>query len=94
MSVIWGTPNGPARDQVDRSQLEQRELIMQCYLSHDSFDIQSDTRTSSDSHNLGVSLTKGNLTRETSFTTVRGPSDRWYVQEVPLEPVKDLCATS
>ena len=93
MSVIWGTPNGPARDQVDRAQLEQRELIMQCYLSHDSFDIRTDTRTSADTHNLGVSLTKGNLTRETSFTTVRGPSDRWYVQEVPLEPVRDLCAT-
>ncbi len=51
MSVIWGTSKGPARDQVDRAQLERRELIM------------------------------------------LGPSDRWYVQDVPLEPVKDLCAT-
>ena len=93
MSVIWGTSKGPARDQVDRAQLERRELIMQCYLTHDKFDIQSDTRTSNDTHKLGVSLTKGNLTRETNFITVLGPSDRWYVQDVPLEPVKDLCAT-
>ena len=66
---------------------------MQCYLTHDKFDIQSDARSGDDTHKLGVSLTKGNLTRETSFTTVRGPSDRWYVQDVPLEPLKDLCAT-
>jgi hypothetical protein len=93
MSVIWGTPKGPARDQVDRAQLERRELIMQCYLTHDKFDIQSDARSDNDTHKLGVSLTKGNLTREATFTTVRGPADRWYVQDVPLEPVKDLCAT-
>lgn len=93
MSVIWGTAKGPARDQVDRAQLERRELIMQCYLMHDKFDIQSDTRSGADTHKLGVSLTKGDMTRATSFTTVRGPSDRWYVEDVPLEPVKDLCAT-
>jgi hypothetical protein len=93
MSVIWGTSNGPARDQVDRAQLERRELIMQCYLTHDKFDIQSDTRTGENLHKLGVSLTKGSLTRETNFITVRGPADRWYVQDVPLEPVRDLCAT-
>lgn len=92
MSVIWGTSKGPARDQVDRAQLERRELIMQCYLGHDKFDIQSDNPSSDDTHKLGVSLTKGNITRETSFTTVRGPSDRWYVEDVPLAPVKDLCA--
>lgn len=93
MSVIWGTPDGPARDQVDRAQLERRELIMQCYLAHDKFEIQSDSRTGAETHVLGVSLTKGQLTRQTNFTTVLGPSERWYVQDVPLEPVKDLCAT-
>ena len=93
MSVIWGTSKGPARDQMERSQLERRELIMQCYLTHDKFDIRSDTRTGDGLHKLGVALTKGNITRETSFVTVRGPSDRWYVQDVPLDPVRDLCAT-
>lgn len=93
MSVIWGTSKGPARDQMERAQLERRELIMQCYLSHDKFDIRSDTRTGEGLHKLGVSLTKGNLTRETNFITVQGPSERWYVQDVPLEPVRDLCAT-
>jgi hypothetical protein len=93
MSVIWGTPKGPARDQVDREQLERRELIMQCYLSHDKFAIQSDSRTGAETHALAVSLTKGPLTRQATFTTVLGPSNRWYVQDVPLEPLKDLCTT-
>lgn len=93
MSVIWGTSKGPARDQMERAQLERRELIMQCYLTHDKFDIQSDTRSGEGLHKLGVTLTKGNITRQTSFVTVQGPSERWYVQDVPLEPVRDLCAT-
>jgi hypothetical protein len=94
MSTVWGNAKGPARDVVDRDQLEKRELIMQCYLGHDSFNVLSDTRTKGDEHVLQVSLTKGNITRETSFTTVQGPSERWYVLSADLEPVKDLCAKS
>jgi hypothetical protein len=93
MSVIWGTSRGPARDVVDRAQLERRELIMQCYLNHDKFQILSEAPSQGEARSFAVSLTKGQLTRETSFTTVRGPSDRWYVLEAQLEPVKDLCAS-
>lgn len=93
MSLIWGTSKGPAREVVDRAQLEKRELIMQCYLGHDKFQILSDTPQRPDLHVLHVSLTKGTITRETTFTTVRGPRDRWYVQEAALEPVRDLCAS-
>lgn len=93
MSLIWGTEKGPARDVVDRAQLEKRELIMQCYLGHDKFQILSDTPQRPDLHVLHVSLTKGTITRETTFTAVRGPRDRWYVQEAALEPVRDLCAS-
>ncbi len=92
MSTVWGNSKGPARDVVDRDQLEKRELIMQCYLGHDSFNVLSDTRTTGDEHVVQVTLTKGKLTRETSFTAVQGPSDRWYVLRADLEPVKDLCA--
>jgi hypothetical protein len=93
MSVIWGTQKGPARDVVDRAQLERRELIMQCYLNHDKFQILSEAPSQDESRMFAVSLTKGSMTRETSFTTVRGPSNRWYVLEAQLEPVRDLCAT-
>lgn len=94
MSVVWGTSKGPARDVVPRSQLEKRELVMQCYLSHDKFQILSETPGPGGSRIFGVSLVKGAMTRETTVQTVRGPSDRWYVQDVNLEPLKDLCASS
>lgn len=93
MATVWGSEKGAARDVVDRSQLEKRELIMQCYLNHDRFSILSEKPGRSAAHDVQVSLTKGKITRETTFTTVRGPGDRWYVQDVQLEPVRDLCAT-
>ncbi len=94
MATIWGTAQGPARDVVDRSQLEKRELIMQCYLAHDRFEILSDTRNRDNSHSIEVSLSKGEITRQTVLTAVPGPAGRWYVQDVRLEPLRDLCASS
>ena len=35
MSGYWGSEKGPAREALARDVLERRELIMQCYLSHD-----------------------------------------------------------
>ncbi|HJU65529.1 MAG TPA: hypothetical protein VJ596_07615 [Gemmatimonadaceae bacterium] len=92
MSIIWGTSRGPARDVLpDREQLEKRELIMQCYLAHDRFRVLSDTRSGDGAHTVVVSLTKGDLTRQTNFYAVQGPSERWYVERADLEPVEDLC---
>jgi hypothetical protein len=93
MSLIWGTTKGPARRVVARDQLEKRELIMQCYFSHDKFEVLNDIRTKEGQHSLDVVLHKGSLARQTTFTTVLGPSDRWYVMDGQLEPVRDLCAT-
>lgn len=94
MARIWGSRKGPARDVVDHSQLEKRELIMQCYVTHDTFNILSDAPGQNGSRVLAVALTRGQLTRQTVFTAVQGPSDRWYILDLQLEPLKDLCATS
>lgn len=93
MSAIWGGTNGAARDMLPRDQLEKREVIMQCYLAHDSF------RIVSDAHRNGkelyqVSLTKGPVTRQTTVSAVQGPSSRWYVSDVSLEPLSDVCRES
>ena len=42
MSTVWGNVKGPARDAIERAELEKRELIMQCYLNHDSYRIVSE----------------------------------------------------
>jgi len=94
MALVWGTNDGPARDVVDHKQLEKRELIMQCYVSHDSYAILNEVPGEKGARVLSVSLTKGQLARQSKFTTVKGRGDRWYVEDVELEPLKDLCATS
>jgi hypothetical protein len=94
MALVWGTKNGPARDVVDHSQLEKRELIMQCYVTHDTFNILSDAPGQDGTRVLAVMLRSGQVARQTTFTAVQGPSDRWYVRDLKLEPLKDLCATS
>jgi len=93
MSAIWGTSKGPARDVLPRDQLEKREIIMQCYLGHDAFRILSATQRHGQDI-FQVSLTKGPVTRQTTVSTVQGPSNRYYVTDVALEPLNDLCRES
>ncbi|HKT10139.1 MAG TPA: hypothetical protein VJR24_19715 [Gemmatimonadaceae bacterium] len=94
MALVWGTNDGPARDVVESSQLEKRELIMQCYVSHDSYSVLSEVPGEKGARILAVSLTKGQLARQSKFTAVKGRGDRWFVEDVQLEPLKDLCAAS
>ena len=92
LSVIWGRDMGPARDAIERNELEKRELIMQCYLTHDSYRVLSDLTGEKGKRVFRVALTKGQMTRETNFTTVQGPAQRWYVEEVDLTATADLCS--
>ena len=91
MSVVWGSEKGPARDLIDRKELEKRELIMQCMLSHDRFRILTEGPGTAGKRVFRVELQRGSLTRATNFTATQGPSERWYVESADLEPVKDLC---
>ena len=93
MSVIWGTQRGPVRDQsdvMDRREREQRMLVMMCYLNHDRYQILSETQGES-SRTLAVQLTRGSMSRTTNFVTVRGPGDRWYVEQAQIQPLTDFC---
>ncbi|MGH7663058.1 MAG: hypothetical protein ACRENI_01985 [Gemmatimonadaceae bacterium] len=91
MSVIWGTRDGPARDEFERSQLEKRELIMMCFFDHESYRIVTEAPGQAGSRVLQVELTKGPYRVATNFYAVPGPSDRWYVENADLEPVEALC---
>jgi hypothetical protein len=91
MSTVWGSARGPARDVTDRSQLEKRELIMMCYLTHDSYRVRSEGPAQQGKRAYEVELRRGTVARSTTFTTVLGPSSRWYVEDVKLEPLTELC---
>jgi hypothetical protein len=91
MSNYWGTAEGPARDRLDRAELEKRELTMACYLAHDRIRVIDDTPRAGDRRLYTVELTYGTISRTTEITTVKGPADRWYVENADIRQTQGLC---
>ena len=91
MSLVWGTEKGPASAQMDRAELEKREIIMQCFFNHDQARIVSRLPSESTSEVYVVELKKGTLTRTPKMTTVRGPQGRWYLSDAEIDAVRDFC---
>jgi hypothetical protein len=81
MSVVWGNDKGSQRDQVDRQELEKREVIMIALLRHDQSDIGTPQTAPGGRLRVTVDLKQGSLTASPVFTVVRGPSSRWYVED-------------
>ena len=91
MSIVFGTKNGPARETMDRTELEKREIILACYFAHDSARILGDSQGLQGHRDVRVELKKGTLTRQTTFFTIKGPGDRWYVDNMDIAAVRDFC---
>ena len=91
MSSIFGTNDGPARDNIDRAELEKRMLIMQCFFNHDKFRITGDGMQAG-KRVFQFELTRGTRTRQSSAQVVEGPSQRWYVESMDIAAVRDFCA--
>ncbi len=93
MSTAWGTTKGPARDQMDRETLEKRLIVIQCMLSHDSWSFaENEPRLQAGGRReFVVEVRKKQLRAKTSFTTVQGSDDRWYVEIVDVAPLKEFC---
>ena len=91
MSIVFGTKDGPARETMDRTELEKREVILACYFNHDSARILGEDRGSQGHRDVRVELKKGNLTRQTTFYTIQGPGGRWYVDNMDIAAVRDFC---
>ena len=92
MGALWGGPDGPARDLMPRNELEKRELIMMCYLKHDTYAVIGDAPNPGGSRAYVVSLSYKDLTRSTTFQLVTGPRGRWYVKDVDVIKLNDICA--
>jgi hypothetical protein len=91
MSLIWGSKGGPARDLMPRTELEQREIIMQGCFDHDRYRILEETPGTDGQRVFRVELTKGTTVVTPRFYTVKGPSDRWYVQDLEMAAVSAIC---
>ena len=91
MGAVWGTAEGPAREQMDRDTMEKREVVMMCYFRHDTYRIAGETPAASGVRNLVVELKRGKEQRTTTFTAIPARRGGWYVQRVDIEPVTDWC---
>ena len=91
MSIAWGTSKGPARDQFERTELEKRLIVMQGCYDSDKHRIVDEQPGDNGKRILRVELTKGAVTKTPRFTTVKGPSDRWYVEDADFAAVTALC---
>lgn len=88
---IWGTPDGPAREAMSRSELEMRSYYIVKCLRHDRFAVLSESNAAGGRRVMSVQVTKGALTKSTNFTLVPGPQGRWFVEKVDLEPLTQIC---
>lgn len=91
MGTVFGTKAGPARETVDRTELEKRLIILACYFNHDIARTLGEDRGTTGHRDVRVELKKGNMTRQTTFYTIEGPGRRWYVDNMDIAAVRDFC---
>jgi hypothetical protein len=91
ISLVWGTSQGPAREQMDRMELEKREIVIVRCLTHDSFDLIGDAPGVGGKRVYAVALKRKDLTKTTNFNVVPGPSRRWFVESIDMEPLQQFC---
>jgi len=90
---IWGTAKGPARESMARAELEQRELILIRLLCQEESRVVSSTPGTEGRRILKLDLTRAGRTVPVTFTTIRGPEDRWYVEDVDVVKLQELCTS-
>ena len=91
MSSVWGTREGPVRSTMERQELEQREIILLCYLKHDRYRIVSESPATNGERVFDVETTYKDLTRSANFFATPGPAGRWYLRTFENEKLTDIC---
>jgi hypothetical protein len=93
MGALWGTDKGAARDNMDRQQLESRLIILQpCYVADRVQVLNEQLGATPAMRVVRLQLTRGTRTKNLEFKAVRGPSNRWYVEDTNYEAVQsDFC---
>ena len=94
--MSWGTATGPmlksSESKEAKDSREQREIILMCYLKHDSYRVLGEAPAKNGERVLAAEVKFRDLTRSTNFTVTRGPNDRWFVRQFDIEALRDICA--
>ncbi len=88
---VWGTTAGPARSTIAQAELEQRSIILLCYLKHDSYRVVSESPATNNERVFSVETKFRDLTRSANFFATPGPANRWYVKNFEIEKLTDVC---
>jgi hypothetical protein len=91
MGTVFGTNKGPARETMDRTELEKREVILACYFNNDSYRVLGEQAGQGGHREVQVELKRGSQTRQSTFYAIKGPGDRWYVDNMDIASVRDFC---
>lgn len=89
MASVWGTVNGPASKAMSKKELERREFIMITCLAHEKATIGESSPGEAGRLRIPVELRMLALTASPTFTLVRGPKKRWFVENVDMEHLRD-----
>ena len=95
LSAVWGSTEGSVRDTgtIPREEMEKRELVMMCYLNHETHQVLSDAPAANNERVVAAQLRRGPLARTANFYAVAGPGGRWYVRAFDMESLTDFCKT-
>ena len=77
---VFGNDKGPLRNQSDRATVERQLLIQLQCLRHDQATITGPTRGEGGRQVFMADMVQVKNAATVKFTTIRGPSDRWYVE--------------
>lgn len=96
LSGIWGSTEGAVLTtsmggKEQRDEMEKRELIMMCYLEHETHQLLSDAPAPNNERVVAAQLRRGPLTRTANFYAVPGPGGRWYVRTFDMEVLTPFC---
>jgi hypothetical protein len=93
LASAWGSADGSVRETgaIPREEMEKRELIMLCYLTHDTHQIVSEAPAANNERVIAAQLRRGSLARTANFYAVAGPGGRWYVRAFDMESLTDFC---
>jgi hypothetical protein len=95
LARIWGSADGPIIATQPRDQVEQRAVILFCYLQHDSLKLTRELAASGGERIVTAELKYKTLTRSVDITTTRGkPNNLWYVKQFDPTVLNDICAAS
>ena len=89
MGSVWGTEKGPASKTIGTKELERRELIMIQCLPHEKATLGASSESEAGRLRVPVELTATMRKANLAFTVVRGPHQRWYVENLEIDQLRD-----